>query len=303
MAYNRPKHTNRINAQEAGDALTQNDGLTSGIDDRTQPITLGTSKGFARINVVTNNTPSSFDSAQDAWHAETFKSFAVPVIINRDSSYSLNNLMRNFRNDRYINVTSDSGARYKDTMWTYGGGVRIYSDGTTPDINFVDSNYFRGGADHSTLMIQGGETQDNIATNLASAPDSDFLNYQEDSFYSAPRAVINNEYSLHTSMMGLAEVGFYNDYSNRKVTITALPGVPFEYDSSEVLYTQAAYDSAAGSGGGGASQDDLDSANALIVILRDDVDSAETLITTLRDDLDSAEAAAAANVADPEAWS
>lgn len=36
-------------------------------------------------------------------------------------------------------------------------------------------------------------------------------------------------------------------------------------------------------GGGGASQDDLDSANALIVTLRDDIDSAEGLITTLRD--------------------
>lgn len=290
MAYNRPKHTNRINAKEAGDALSQNDNLTSGIDDRAQAITLGTSKGFARINVITNNTPSSFDSAQDAWHTETFKSFAVPVILDRDNSHSLNNLMRNFRNDRDIVVTSDSGARYKDAMWTYGAGVKIFSDGTAPasKIDIVDSDYFRGGADHTTLMIQGGALQDSITTNLASAPDSDFLNYQEDSFYSVPRAVINSEYSLHTSMMGLAEVGFYNDYSNKKVTITALPGVPFEYDSSEVLYTQAAYDSAAGSGGG-ASQAELDSANALIV--------------TLRDDLDSAEAAAAANVADPEAWS
>lgn len=250
MAYNRPKHINRINAREPARPLTQNDSASSGITDLTQEVTLGTSRGVAKINVVPNNTSASFDSAQVAWHSESFTSFAVPVIIDRDSSYSLNNLMRNFRNDRYINVTSDSGARYKDAMWTFGGGVRIYSDGTTPSINFVDSDYFRGGADASTLMIQGGvSTHDSIGLNLASAPDSDFIS-REDSFYSAPRAVINNEYGLHTSMMGLAEVGFYNDYSNKKVTITALPGVPFEYDSSPVLTSGGA-----GGGGGGATAD------------------------------------------------
>lgn len=249
MAYNRPKHINRINAREPARPLSQNDSASSGIDNISQPVTFGTSKGSAKINVVVNNTPAAFDSAQDAFHAETSKSFEVPVIINRDSSYSLNNLMRNFRSDRYINVTSDSGARYKDTMWTFGGGVRIYSDGTTPSINFVDSDYFRGGADASTLMIQGGvSTHDSIGLNLASAPDSDFIS-REDSFYSAPRAVINNEYSLHTSMMGLAEVGFYSGHSNKKVTITALPGVPFEYDSSPVLT------SGGGGGGGGATAD------------------------------------------------
>ena len=74
MAYNRPKHTNRINAREA-DPLNQNDNLTSGTDDRTQEVTLGTSNGFAKINVAANYTPTAFDSAQDAWHAVTFKSF------------------------------------------------------------------------------------------------------------------------------------------------------------------------------------------------------------------------------------
>ena len=249
MAYNRPKHTNRINAQEAGDPLSQNDNLTSGTDDRTQEVTLGTSKGFAKVNVVANHTPTAFDSAQDAWHTETFKSFAVPTIIDRDSSYSGNNLMRNFRNDQYINVASDSGARYKDTMWTYGAGIKIFSDGTAPasKIHFVDSDYFRGGADHSTLMIQGLAEQDSIATNLASAPDSDFLNYQEDSFYSAPRDITNSRYSLFTNMMSFDEIGFYNDYSNKKTNITALPEVPFEYDSTPVLT------SGAGGGGGGGT--------------------------------------------------
>lgn len=249
MAYNRPKHVNRINAREAGDALTQNDSASSGIDNLTQPVTFGTSKGSARINVVANNTPASFDSAQVAWHAETFKSFAVPTIIDRDSSYSGNNLMRNFRNDQYINVASDSGARYKDTMWTYGAGIKIRSDGHVPtnNLSFVDSNYFAGGGDHSTLMIQGGALQDSISTNLASAPDSDFLNYQEDSFYSAPRDITNSRYSLFTNMMSFDEIGFYNDYSNKKTNITALPGVPFEYDSTPVLT------SGAGGGGGGGT--------------------------------------------------
>ena len=256
MAYDRPKHTNRINAQEIDDALTQNDNLISGIDDRTQPVTLGTSKGFARVNVITNHTPAAFDSAQDAWHTESFiKSFSVPVIIDRDAgnaNYSNKNLMRNFLNDQYISISSDSGARYKDTMWTYGGGVRIYSDGTTPDINFVDSNYFRGGADHSTLMIQGLAEQDSIATNLASAPDSDFLNYQEDSFYSAPRNIVNSRYGLHTTMMDFDALGFYGGYSNTEANIAAFANqVPFEYDSTPAFYSQAAYDSAAGSGGGG----------------------------------------------------
>lgn len=291
MAYSRPKNTNRVFTRSS-DGITPNHNLISGTDDRTQ--FFETSRGIAKVNVIINNTTAAFDSAQTALEAEIFRSFSIPVIIDRDNSYSGNNLMRNFRNDQYINVTSDSGARYKDTMWTYGGGVRIYSDGTTPDINFVDSNYFRGGTDHSTLMIQGGATHDNIATNLASAPDSDFLNYQEDSFYSPSRDVINSRYSLQTNMMGFDALGFYNDYSNKRSTITAFPGVPFEYDPTPV---------AAAGAGGGASQDDLDSANALIVILRDDVDSAETLITTLRDDLDSAEAAAEANVADPESWS
>lgn len=249
MAYNRPKHTNRINAQEAGDPLSQNDNLTSGTDDRTQEVTLGTSKGFAKVNVVANHTPTAFDSAQDAWHTETFKSFAVPTIIDRDSSYSGNNLMRNFRNDQDINVASDSGARYKDTMWTYGAGIKIRSDGQVPtnNLSFVDSNYFAGGGDHSTLMIQGGALQDSISTNLASAPDSDFLNYQEDSFYSVPRDITNSRYSLLTNMMSFDALGHYSNYSNKKVTITALPGVPFEYDSTPVLT------SGAGGGGGGGT--------------------------------------------------
>lgn len=251
MAYNRPKHTNRINAREA-DPLNQNDNLTSGTDDRTQEVTLGTSKGFAKINVVANYTPTAFDSAQDAWHAETFKSFAVPTIIDRDSgntNYNNNNLLRNFLNDQYINVASDSGARYKDTMWTYGAGIKIFSDGTAPasKIHFVDSDYFRGGADHSTLMIQGLAEQDSIATNLASAPDSDFLNYQEDSFYSPSRSIINNEYSLFTNFMSFRHYGFYGD-SIDKNKITAFEGgVPFEYDSTPVLT------SGAGGGGGGGT--------------------------------------------------
>jgi hypothetical protein len=251
MAYNRPKNSNRVFARNS-DGITPNDNLTSGVDDRTQ--FFGSSRGSVKVNIITNNTPAAFDSAQDAWHAETFQSFAVPTIIDRDNSFSGNNLMRNFRNDQYINITSDSGARYKDTMWTYGAGIKIFSDGTAPasKIDFVDSDYFRGGADHSTLMIQGLAEQDSIATNLASAPDSDFLNYQEDSFYSPPRSIINNEYSLFTNLMSMNAYGFYGD-SIDKNTITAFEGgVPFEYDSTPILTSGGGGD---GGDGGGATAD------------------------------------------------
>lgn len=242
MAYIRPKNSNRVFARNS-DGITPNDNLTSGVDNRTQ--FFGSSRGSVKVNVGTNNTTTAFDSAQDAWHAETFQSFVVPTIIDRDSSFSGNNLMRNFRNDQYINVGSDSGARYKDTMWTFGGGVRIYSDGTTPSINFVDSDYFRGGADASTLMIQGAvSTHDSIGLNLASAPDSDFLNYQEDSFYSAPRDIISNSRNdLLTNLMSFNAFGFID----RNTIRTAFEGgVPFEYDSTPIFTSGGA-----GGGGGG----------------------------------------------------
>jgi len=250
MAYNRPKNSNRVFARNS-DGITPNDNLTSGVDDRTQ--FFGSNKGSVKVNIVANNTPDAFDSAQDAWHAETFQSFAVPTIIDRDNSFGGNNLMRNFRNDQYINVGSDSGARYKDTMWTYGAGIKIRSDGQVPtnNLSFVDSNYFAGGGDHSTLMIQGGALQDSISTNLASAPDSDFLNYQEDSFYSAPRDIISNSRNdLFTNLMSMNAYGFYGD-SIDKNTITAFErGVPFEYDSTPILTAGGG-----GGDGGGATAD------------------------------------------------
>ena len=253
MAYNRPKNPTRVFARDnIGDV--PNDDTTSGIDDRTQLVVLGSGKGFARVNVIANNTPAAFDSAQDAWHTESFiKSFSVPVIIDRDSgnsNYNNKNLIRNFLNDQYINITSDSGSRYKDTMWTYGAGIKIFSDGTAPasKIDFVDSDYFRGGADHSTLRVQGEAGLDSISTNLASAPDSDFLNYQEDSFYSAPRDIIpNSRNGMFTNLMSMNSYGFFGDSIDRNKITAFEGGVPFEYDSTPVLT------SGAGGGGGGGT--------------------------------------------------
>jgi len=131
-----------------------------------------------------------------------------------------------------------------------------------------------------------GESDNNSGIIIVLPNDSGFTSYRQFGGDDDQHEFVIYEphlYEPNTDSEWYGGYGFSTSFgeSDLSTNITIVrPSLEAELDSAQ----------ADGGGGGGASQDDLDSANALIVTLRDDVDSAETLISTLRSDLDSAEA-------------
>ena len=131
--------------------------------------------------------------------------------------------------------------------WIYGDAIRIHTNGAGAGERFIDSDVFRGGAteaqmrEDSTWSDFGGI----IAATTDSAPD---ITFRTTTWDSSP------DWSTHTYLMTNASNHHRTRYYPLLPSVnfrTAQNIVPFEYDSSEIQYSQAAFDSAEASGGGG----------------------------------------------------
>jgi len=206
------------------------------------------SLGYKGVSVINASSGVTYDSAQYAYEEEA----ALPPRKNAKLYAQVSFAPQGQEtHERYYNAT-DGIFVYQDSTpsyvgkanWVYGDAIRIYTDGTGAGVRFLDSDVFRGGAteaqmiEDSTWYQWGGI----IAATTDSAPD---ITFRTTTWDSSP------DWSTHSYL--LTNTGDRNYFGNRNYVNfqTAQNIVPFEYDSSDILYTQAAFDSASAGGGGG----------------------------------------------------
>lgn len=303
MALKRHKRVNRIVADnftresELGENAV--DGYANGIFDNYNRDF--NSLGYKEITIINTSTATTHDSSHYAYEVEAGlpsrrkNKFFVNTSFAPQGQFDYNHDASHPVKGIFIHQDSTPGYVGR-ANWIYGDAIRIYTDGTGAGVRFLDSDTFRGGATEAQ-MIEDSTWSDFggiIALTTDSHPDNAFTNATWDS---------SPGWSTHSYL--LVNTGDRNYFGNSNYVDFKIAQniVPYEYDSSDILYSQAAFDSASGSGGGGADQAELDSANQLIELLRsnldsanvDALDSANQLITLLRSNLDSA--------GDPEGWS
>ena len=204
------------------------------------------SLGYKGVNVINASSGTTYDSAHYAYEEEA----ALPPG-NSGKFHSVASFAELGKSEHYHNqgegiyvFLDDSISHFGKANWVYGDAIRIYTDGTGAGVRFLDSDVFRGGATEAQ-MVEDSTWSDFggiIATTTDSAPDNTFRNTTWDS---------SPDWSTHSYL--LTNTGDQNYFGNRNYANfqTAQNIVPFEYDSSEILYTQAAFDSASAGGGGG----------------------------------------------------
>ena len=209
------------------------------------------SLGFKDIKVINASSGATYDSAHNAYETEA----ALPPG-NSGKFFAQTSFAPEGQEtyERYQNtikgifVFQDSTPGYVGKAnWIYGDAIRIHTQGAGAGVRFIDSDVFRGGAteaqmrEDSTWSDFGGI----IAVTTDSAPD---ITFRTTTWDSSP------DWSTHNYLLTNAGDMNYFGNSNYVNFRTAQNIVPFEYDSSDILYTQAALDSAsAGGGGGGGS--------------------------------------------------
>lgn len=211
------------------------------------------SLGYKSVTVQNVNISSSYDSAQYAFELEKALPPRRKGKIHADVTFR-NQLAWEHYEDGHpragIFVHQDSTPGWVGkASWVYGDAIRIYTDGTGAGVRFLDSDLFKGGATEAQ-MVEDSTWSDFggiIAATTDSAPD---ITFRTTTWDSSP------DWSTHSYILTTAGDQNYfgnSNYTNFKVHQNV---VPFEYDSSEILYTQAALDSASAGGGvGGAPAD------------------------------------------------
>lgn len=248
---NRHKRVSRVTPK--GDFINNNPSSIDQIEDYTNSTfdhySLNfNSLGYKPVTVQNVNISSSHDSAQYAFEQEKALPPRRKGKIHADVTFK-NQLAWEHYEDGHpragIFVFQDSTPGYVGRAnWVYGDAIRIYTDGTGAGVRFLDSDVFRGGATEAQ-MIEDSTWSDFggiIAATTDSHPDNAFTNATWDS---------SPDWSTHSYLLTNAGSQNYFGNSNYVDFQIAQNIVPFEYDSSDILYTQDALDSASAAGGGG----------------------------------------------------
>lgn len=255
MALNRHKRVNRNTRLGERDTSTHDRALdTTNITSYSNLIfdaysSEFNSLGYKSVSVLNTNTSATHDSAQYAFEAEMGLAPRLKGKLFANTSFAPQG---QFAYEGYFDKPIDGIFVYQDSTpshvgkanWVYGDAIRIYTDGTGAGVRFLDSDTFRGGATEAQ-MVEDSTWSDFggiIAATTDSAPDNTFRITTWDS---------SSDWSTHNYLLTTAGDQNYfgnSNYANFKVHQDI---VPYEYDSSEILYTQAAFDSASAGGGGG----------------------------------------------------
>jgi len=254
MALNRHKRVNRtfpitINPS-TGQGVVDATQLNGYVDDIFDAYSLEfNSLGYKSITIQNTNTGATHDSAQYAYEAEAGLAPRLKGKLFASTSFAPQG---QFAYEGYFDkpregifVHQDSTPSYVGkSNWVYGDAIRIYTDGTGAGVRFLDSDVFRGGATEAQ-MVEDSTWSDFggiIAATTDSAPD---ITFRTTTWDSSP------DWSTHSYL--LTNTGDQNYFGNSNYVNFKVHQdiVPFEYDSSDILYTQAAFDSASAAGGGG----------------------------------------------------
>ena len=261
MALNRHKRVNR-NFRHTG-RYTGTIGLGGRLQEGTSPanntfVDYGedfNSLGFKDVRVINASSGTTYDSAHNAYEIEAGLPPRKSGKLFAQTSFDPEGqeTYERYQNTiKGIFVFQDSTPSHVGKAnWVYGDAIRIYTDGTGAGVRFLDSDVFKGGATEAQ-MIEDSTWSDFggiIAATTDSHPDNAFTNATWDS---------SPDWSTHNYL--LVNTGDRNYFGNSNYVNfqTAQNIVPFEYDSSDILYTQDAFDSASaggGGGGGGAAAD------------------------------------------------
>lgn len=252
MALNRHKRVNRTFAvtppYNTGWANTLD--FDNYSDDIREDYSLDfNSLGYKSITIQNTSSGATYDSAHYAFEAETGLAPRLKGKLFASTSFAPQG---QWAYEGYFDKPKEGIFVHQDSTpshvgkanWVYGDAIRIYTDGTGAGVRFIDSDTFRGGATEAQ-MVEDSTWSDFggiIAATTDSAPD---ITFRTTTWDSSP------DWSTHNYLLTTAgdQNYFYNsNYVNFKIHQDI---VPYEYDSSEILYTQAAFDSASAGGGGG----------------------------------------------------
>ena len=257
MALNRPKRVNRTFVVSTSNTPADNTQFDGYVDDIFEDYSLEfNSLGVKPVIVINASDGAEHDSAQYAFEEEMGLAPRLKGKLFSSTSFAPQG---QWAYEGYFSKPIEGIFVHQDSTpshagkanWIYGDAIRIYSDGTGAGVRFLDSDVFKGGAteaqmrEDSTWSDFGGI----IAATTDSAPNNTFRTTTWDS---------SPDWSTHNYLLTNAgDKNYFNNsnYVNFKVHQDI---VPFEYDSSDILYTQAAFDSASaggGGGGGGAAAD------------------------------------------------
>jgi hypothetical protein len=204
------------------------------------------SLGYKGVNVINASSGATYDSAHYAYEEEAAlppgnsgKFHSVASFTELGNSEHIHN-----QSEGIFVHHNDSSEYVGKANWVYGDAIRIYTDGTGAGVRFLDSDVFRGGATEAQ-MVEDSTWSDFggiIAATTDSAPD---ITFRTTTWDSSP------DWGTHNYL--LATTGDRNYFGNSNYVDFQIAQniVPFEYDSSDILYTQAAFDSASAAGGGG----------------------------------------------------
>ena len=256
MALNRHKRVNRTFPigipPSTGQGVVDANQISGYIDNNFDAYSLEfNSLGYKSITIQNTSSATTHDSAQYAYETEAGLPPRKQKKLFASTSFAPQG---QWAYEGYFDKPIDGIFVHQDSTpshvgkanWVYGDAIRIYTDGTGAGVRFLDSDVFRGGATEAQ-MVEDSTWSDFggiIAATTDSAPD---ITFRTTTWDSSP------DWSTHNYLLSTTGDQNYFDNSNYVDFQIAQNIVPFEYDSSDILYTQDAFDSASAGGGGGGA--------------------------------------------------